>query len=167
MKTTTIVISSIVASILIVLMACTGSKKNEAVCGEGKSDTLPYVVFSDFSSVDVYLKGAKPANLNATEIHIALDLLKKAVESHNNSENVKAVGADHLTIIDLKSYKVQFVPGTINGEKWVYANCFCESIGSDWNKDLVMVKDGGKCYFQVRLNLTKGEYTDFMINGNG
>jgi hypothetical protein len=167
MKTTTTVFSSIVACLVIVLVSCAGSKKNEVVCGEGKSDTIPYVVFADFQSIDVYLKDAKPANLNTTEVHTALDLLKKAVDSHNNSENVKAVGADHLTLIDLKSYKVQLLPGTIQGDKWVYANCFCESMGTDWTKSLLMVRDGGKCYFQVRLNLTKGEYTDFMINGNG
>lgn len=167
MKINTIGISAMASVVVIVMMSCTGSKKTEVICGESASDTIPWVVFTGYAGIDVYLPGAKEASLTTKEISVALSLLKKTVESHNNSEMVKAVGADHLTFIDIKNYKVQFLPGTINNEKWVYANCFCDSFGSDWKKDLISVDDGGKCYFQVRLNLTKGEYADFMINGIG
>ncbi len=164
----TMLIRSLPAFVMLTMIAaCTGSRHTEVVCGEEKHDTIPYVILNEPSSLNVFLKGAKPATLSNSEITSSLGLLTKAVDNHNNSENVKAVGADHLTIIDLKLYKVQFLVGEINKEKWVFANCFCESIGHEWTKELVMVKDGGKCYFQVKLNITKGEYTDFMINGNG
>ncbi|AEV98146.1 hypothetical protein A4D02_33690 [Niastella koreensis] len=70
--------------------------------------------------------------------------------------------------IDLKNgkYKRQYVAVTNDkGEKIVWVNCFCHVDGFDWKKSIVMVSDGGSCYFNVEINLTRGEYNGFWVNG--
>jgi hypothetical protein len=59
------------------------------------------------------------------------------------------------------------IPGEVKGEKWVFVNCLCNPMGSDWEKQLIVAKDGGSCYFQVLINLTKKEILGFTINGMG
>ncbi|WP_295669189.1 hypothetical protein, partial [uncultured Mucilaginibacter sp.] len=66
-----------------------------------------------------------------------------------------------------KSYFKQLIV-VINskGEKEVWVNCFCSaSDKSYWKKDIVQVEDGGGCYFQLRVNLTKNFVHDFRVNG--
>ncbi|MDL2313262.1 hypothetical protein LJC68_10350, partial [Bacteroidales bacterium OttesenSCG-928-B11] len=70
-------------------------------------------------------------------------------------------------VIDLKRYKRQYV-ATENskGEKEVWINCFCDTWGKNWKTNLVFVKDGGNCYFNLKINLTTGESYEFMVNGD-
>jgi hypothetical protein len=42
------------------------------------------------------------------------------------------------------------------GEKEVWINCFCRDGERDWRKNLVFVKDGGNCYFNLKVNLSRG-----------
>ena len=70
-------------------------------------------------------------------------------------------------ILILNRYKRQYMP-IINkyGEKEVWVNCFCEH----WNWDLktrpVEVRDGGNCFFNLKINLSKNIYYNLMINGD-
>jgi len=70
-------------------------------------------------------------------------------------------------VIDLKKYKRQYI-AVINskGEKEVWVNCFCDTWKKNWRKELIFVLDGGNCYFNLKINLTKGEYYDLMVNGD-
>ena len=70
--------------------------------------------------------------------------------------------------INLTDYKRQYVP-IINtqGEKEVWVNFFCESFAADkWRTKTVQVEDGGKCYFNIKINLNTKEYYDLDINGS-
>ncbi len=70
-------------------------------------------------------------------------------------------------IITLSRYKRQYM-AIINpqGEKEVWINCFC----THWNEiDIhypVEVSDGGNCFFNLKINLSKGIYYDMMVNGD-
>ena len=33
-------------------------------------------------------------------------------------------------------------------------------------KDLIFVNDGGNCYFNLKINLTTGQYYELMVNGD-
>jgi hypothetical protein len=70
-------------------------------------------------------------------------------------------------IIDLTRYKRQYV-ATINskGEKEVWINCFCNTHNLNWRTEKIVVKDGGNCYFNLKINLTTGQYYELMVNGN-
>ena len=69
--------------------------------------------------------------------------------------------------IHLTRYKRQYV-AVINskGEKEVWVNCFCRTHNSNWKKERVVVKDGGNCYFNLKINLTTVQYYELMVNGD-
>jgi hypothetical protein len=64
-------------------------------------------------------------------------------------------------------YGVQVV-GVVSGERrLVYANFYCNPGRAlrDQPEELVMVLDGGTCYFQVWFDVSSGEYPRVVING--
>ena len=73
---------------------------------------------------------------------------------------------EHRTeILELREYKIQF-SGYINetGEKIIRANYFCNAIDIDWKNTPVLVKGGGNCFFNVKVNLDKKDVFDFIVN---
>ncbi len=69
-------------------------------------------------------------------------------------------------IQELKNYKTQYF-GFINelNEKNIFANYFCDSMGQDWRKQILLVFDGGNCFFNIKANLNKKEVYDLQVNG--
>ncbi|MET0753072.1 MAG: hypothetical protein ABWZ66_06850 [Pyrinomonadaceae bacterium] len=103
-------------------------------------------------------RNAKETALNEKEIAEIENLLKKAVDEYNAKQKEPQK-------IDLPKYKRQFVAViNNNGEKEVWANCFAGDF-ENWRKKIVMVDDGGKYFFNVKINLTKKIHYDFMVNG--
>ena len=88
-------------------------------------------------------------------------LTREAISEYNHNKPYNG------KIGDLTVYKVQLVP-YLNGknQKCVWVNCFCDEI-EYWKKDIVLVDDGGTCYFNLKINLDKGKYFDFAVNGLG
>lgn len=70
-------------------------------------------------------------------------------------------------VIDLKDYKRQYI-AVINskGQKEVWVNCICNAASKDWKKGLIIVLDGGKCYFNVKINLKTKKFSNFVVNGD-
>ena len=69
--------------------------------------------------------------------------------------------------LELKGKKRQYV-AVINekGEKEVWVNFFCDDWGNDnWESDILIVHDGGNCYFNLKVNLTNKSYSELGING--
>lgn len=66
-------------------------------------------------------------------------------------------------------YNMQFVGGELEGgDKIIWVNCFCmaeSEILKKWKTDIVMVADGGNCFFNVKINLKNKEYYGLMVNG--
>ena len=70
-------------------------------------------------------------------------------------------------IIDLNRYKRQYYATTNeNGEKEVWINCFCYCLEKNWREELIIVLDGGNCYFNLKINLKTEKYYDVMVNGH-
>ena len=138
-------------------------------------DTATFTVLP-FSEKSEYLfSKSTPAELTVGEIQQVNDLLSKAVAEQNRVEEkdfqkmIKDFpeAAQHREnyFIDLSRYRRQFI-AVINpkGEKEVWVNCFCSS-GPNWRKVEVVVDDGGNCYFNVKINLTKASWYEMMVNG--
>jgi hypothetical protein len=56
-----------------------------------------------------------------------------------------------------------------NGDKYIWVNLFCKSEEShfkEWKTKLVHVQDGGKCFVNVKINLTKKTFEEFKVNGD-
>jgi hypothetical protein len=120
-----------------------------------KVDTAYYWLFKDAIDVD----------LTNSNIQMVDKLLNECIKKHNDQQDSTK---KFYEFIDLKKYKRQYIP-FINskGEKKVHVNCFCIS---DWNlngwkKSLVLVDDGGSCFFNVTINLTTNKYEELYING--
>ena len=102
-------------------------------------------------------------------------ILKNVTPSKLTKQDIKII--DSLLVIgtrneklDLKEYKRQYIVYVDEkGNKNVYINCFCSSdeFKDYWKKELVRVDDGGRCFFNVTINITKLYIEHIDINGYG
>lgn len=69
--------------------------------------------------------------------------------------------------IDIKrKYKRQYVPVLNNkGKKEIWVNVFCSTWDNRWKKEILLVHDGGNCYFNLKINLSTRKCFDFSVNG--
>jgi hypothetical protein len=117
-----------------------------------KFDTLPGYIFD---------KSYKPAELTVFDINKIENLINEAVKKHNKEAN------KYFQIKNPSRYYKQFIAVTNSkGEKEIWVNCFCEADHfTYWKKSIVSVLDGGTCFFQLKINLTKNTTYDFGVNG--
>lgn len=119
---------------------------------------------------------SKPTELTVEDFLKIDTLLNQCINEYNpeqeklfneiNGKNRKHKLRKENFIIDLKGYKRQYI-AVLNskGEKEVWVNCFCETDNSVWKTKLILVDDGGNCYFNLKINLTTGKYYEFEVNG--
>ncbi len=126
-------------------------------------DTSKYALFNfSYKNDSAFFDNThKAATLTADDIDQIEKLIKIKVDSSNRHSN------SIYFINNSARYFKQFIT-TINskGEKEVWVNCFCDLVfAHDWKNQIVSVMDGGSCFFQFKVNLTKGIIYDFAING--
>ena len=129
----------------------------------------PELTMSDLEKIEIILLNfTKDYNIEHEKEYEELTAKYPDVEFDKNHFN-----------IDLSQYKRQYY-ANINekGEKEVWINCFCngwlenwqenlqEILPTNWRKDLIIVKDGGNCFFNLKINLDTEKYYDVMINGH-
>jgi hypothetical protein len=106
---------------------------------------------------------AMPADLSVAEVAIADGIVEAAITEWNNSLEPGA----HFRVRPFKEYKRQLVAViNANGEKEVWVNCFCDRDWGRYRENLLVVDDGGTCYFNVKINLTTKTSYDLMVNGD-
>jgi hypothetical protein len=136
--------------------------RNPKVLPELLFDTsrIAIIAFSDtLNSKD------KPTNLKQAELSEIENIFLKSIADYNSVQNARGIKRNY---IDDKRYhyKRQYVCYlNEKGQKIVYVNCFCHDYSSDWHKSIIIVKDGGECYFHLKINLTTKKYFEFMVNG--
>jgi hypothetical protein len=102
----------------------------------------------------------KPADLSNVELSKIENIIYERVKKYNKSNN--------YPIKTPEKYFKQFIAITNSkGEKEVWINCCCEVEPDIWKKDIESVNDGGICFFQLKINLTKDKITEFNVNGQG
>ena len=129
-------------------------------------DTTQHWIFND----------SKPTDLKTEDLQNIETILTKCINDYNpeQEKQFEEINKKHPEyklnnknfIIDLTRYKRQYM-ASINskGEKEVWVNCFCDTWDKNWRKKLIFVKDGGNCYFNLKINLTTGQYYELMVNG--
>ena len=65
----------------------------------------------------------------------------------------------------LGEYQRQYIGFERDGKQMIYANYFCDNMGKNWREDLVIVEDGGDCYFQVEYDVKSGLFSKLLVNG--
>lgn len=106
-----------------------------------------------------------PTTLTRDDLNSIDSLLIACVTDYNNS-----LDKDHKEwSIDLKkyNYRKQIIAVTNKkGEKEVWVNCFCHTWDNNkWKKDILLVHDGGNCYFNFKINLATKKFYDLGVNG--
>jgi hypothetical protein len=118
--------------------------------------------------------GSKPTSLSPGEIDLAERLLQDCIDKYNvdqqkEFERMKKRYPDARRrdyIIELSRYKRQYVC-VINpkSEKVVWVNCMCCPFDPEWRKSISEMKDGGNCYFNLKIDLTNRRCFDLTVNG--
>ena len=104
-------------------------------------------------------KNSSPATMNDADF-LALDqVLSACINKYNQSHPGN--------VIKLERYYRQYIVfQNSRGEKEVWVNSFCtRPEGPEWKKEIILVNDGGSCYFNLTINLTKKTFKDFQVNG--
>ncbi len=173
---------SLFFTIITIIVSCgessTSNKKNDTLNGEHQpTDTTPatgilydtsrIAVLQAESNISWVIKDAKPATLTQQDIQAIDQLLTNCIALHNTKQDSTKRFSEY---IDLKMYKRQYVPYTdAKGARKVYVNCFCrmDAMFGNWRENIVEVRDGGRCFFNVTIKLTKLQYEQLFINGYG
>ncbi|MCD6010348.1 MAG: hypothetical protein K0Q79_210 [Flavipsychrobacter sp.] len=138
------------------------------------TDTPNFVVLYDKSgSFGSFPKKSVSSVLTQLELTLIEHLLRKCIDDYNFGAEKRynelkkknpQIKIDNF-IIRVEKYKRQYVvKKSLSGEKLLCVNCFCHTL-SNYKKEIVSVEDGGNCYFNLMINLTKGQCYDLMVNG--
>ena len=155
--------------ILISISSCNGTKNSTEIVPTESTQTEFNLAESDFVILsfnrdwDWIFKNVQPTDLTKSELIEIENILKIAVQEKNKKNKWSETDFE----LTLKGKKRQYVP-VVNkkGEKEIWINFFCNDWESDtWKKDLMLVDDGGNCYFNLKVNLTNKTYSELRING--
>lgn len=160
-----------IALLLIGLLSCqkdesNGEDKYEVDANTGVTDTTTTTLkFNPAAIPYIFDRNASPATLTPQDLEKIDSLLLVCVANYN-----KTVRQDlEFMKIDLvgRLYKKQLI-AVVNsrGEKEVWVNCFCDDFSSHWKTELLIVHDGGSCYFDFTINLKSLRYYDLSVNGS-
>ena len=140
-------------------------------------DTSSIAIIKLDSTNSWLIKNSKPSDLTIQELAEIEKIIERCLSDYNieqkkQFEQLKSENPDYdfkveHFVIEFSRYRRQYIP-TINskGEKEVWINCFCRTYDRDWRKELIIVEDGGNCYFNLKVNLTTNKCFDLMVNGN-
>ncbi|CAM3914070.1 hypothetical protein FLCU109888_08530 [Flavobacterium cucumis] len=142
-----------------------------------KGDSEKSVKWIKNSKGEVYIailetfpwEGATPTFLTKKEVEEVNNILPKAVKKMNI--DIKKMFHDTPTewpnlIVNLEDYKRQYFPyiNKKTKQKEVFVSCFCRVPDDRWKNEGFNVLGGGNCYFHGTINLSTGEFNDFMTN---
>jgi hypothetical protein len=106
----------------------------------------------------------QPSTLTQNELILVDSCLIACVNNYNNSldKNHKQWSID----LNKLNYRRQLIVVTNSkGQKEVWVNCFCWINSDEWKTHMLIVDDGGNCYFNFKINLTTKRYYDLVVNG--
>jgi hypothetical protein len=128
-------------------------------------DTALYAVlqYDDHAkmAMDWQFPNARPDSLTMAQVDSAEELIDRAYANYLRDAN------KHIHLLQpLRAYHRQYV-ALMNeqGEREIWINFFCASFGNDWRHYIMVVDDGGGCFFQIRLNWSKKKVVELLPNG--
>jgi hypothetical protein len=170
----------VVAALSFCMMGCGQTKSDKKFQPEmsqkAQDDNEVFVVLPYDTTLYWIFKNAVPTKISDKELGDITLVLEQCVAQYNlgKTKEFKALKIKypdrHLEkkdfIIDLKSYKRQYIAVTNQkGEKEIWMNCFCQTWNVNWKHEVLLVDDGGNCFFNLKINLSTQEYSEFMVNG--
>lgn len=137
--------------------------KNDSVRYEVDTFRIAILPLEQISVFQIF-KDVASAKLVLKEYEEVDNLLKSCITDYNKGQQSEFK-------INLSNYYRQYIVVTNSeGEKEVWINCFCDNFYNDadyldWKKYVVFMLDGGKCFFNLKINLAKRQYYDLRVNG--
>ena len=134
------------------------------------------VVLNDSASVAFVsqvhqLQGTSPVEISGSELYDVILLTERFSRAYNKDLKSKAAdfgGKKNVKRYKIKSldhYRIQVVSFVnSNGEKEIWINGFCNR-PKNWRHEIMIVFDGGNCYFSMRINLTTKTLISASTNG--
>ena len=127
-------------------------------------DTSIYVILpydsSAMMAMDWRYKNARPSHLTRKEVDSLEPLVDSAYESYTKDST-----AYLHDLLPLSNYRRQYVAViTDKGAREVWVNLICGT-PDFWRQRPVIVDDGGKCFVQLFINLTRWRAYDLIPGG--
>jgi hypothetical protein len=124
-------------------------------------DTSRYAVLPFNKGRDgfIFSKDFEPATISAKEIRLIEKIISVTVAEHNKQSKSKVNQPG-------KYYKQIIAVTNASGQKEVWVNCFCTPYEKrHWRKGVVLVLDGGPCFFNIKINLSNNTVMSLAVNG--
>jgi hypothetical protein len=131
-----------------------------AFTSEGKSMNSNSIIFSseETKGLNIFLGEAPFWTPAVDQVQELESLLVKYLQAH--------LPIDDEPVRNLSEYGRQYFGVTIKDRKVIYLNAFCNPSRFDqWKKKMVLVDDGGSCYFQVYFDPARKEFVHLHYNG--
>jgi hypothetical protein len=128
-------------------------------------DTSRIAVLANVKIDFLALQDSLPAKLTNGDIQLIETLLANCIQAYDKDKDSTNLYGGYIAA---ENYKRQYVPYTNKkGEKKVFINCFCRGFTgfTKWKTALLVVDDGGLCFFNTTLNLTKKSFGSILIYG--
>lgn len=93
------------------------------------------------------------------------DKLKIRLEKWNKESKTSTLDFEKEKLNLRYFYRQYFVSTNESGDKIVNVFCFCVYYDDDWRKNQVYVMDGGNCYLNITINITKNKIEYFGTHG--
>ncbi len=91
-----------------------------------------------------------------------LDQFKSKIETYVSAQ-AKAQGRE---LKNWSAYTFQYQGQEENGRKYIFINAFCVHMKHHSpDKEIIVVMDGGSCFFNLKYNPLNKEFFDLFING--
>ena len=69
-------------------------------------------------------------------------------------------------IDDPNQYFRQYLAVVANGKRIIFVNALCKvEPGKDWRKHLIIVTDGGKCFWHALYDPATQTFSNLLVNG--
>lgn len=152
--------------IALFLFGCNQTNSNKEVVANADSSAsfIPdsnYVIIEYDSQKHQYIiENGQPTDLSIDELVEIEVIIDSAIKKHNST-------IDSSFQVSTSDYKRQYLPNiNEDGDKVIWINFNCGSWWDEFEKDeIIEVMDGGNCHFELTINLTKGSYYNFFVNG--
>jgi hypothetical protein len=121
---------------------------------------LPYDSTIEFAMIERFDR-PRPAALSRAEVDRIESLVDSCYKDYNKHMRI-------TLLLPITAYRRQYA-AVVNkqGNKEVWINFFCSSFNLDWKHRAIVVDDGGRCFFQLKIDLTAGKVTSMIVNSSG
>jgi hypothetical protein len=154
----------ILLAFMLIAASC-GKKDDDPVTGKPPELSSRQTIIPASENMEwAFGKGYKNYSPNAEDVETAELLLKECFNKESSGTH------NPFFDRDLNDYNRQFIGAElIGGDKVIMINCFCRDREKDlknWRTDMVLVADGGSCFFRITVNIKRKSYYNLMINGH-